>query len=72
MVESLQMANVQQEYVSAENAATIADSLITALQLAHGILASEGHPQMAEWVGQTMVRQIEECLQVPGREAFCR
>ncbi len=75
MVESLQMASVEQEHVSAENAATIADSLITALQLAHGILASDGDPRMAEWVGQTMVRQIEECLQsarlsFPNAESF--
>lgn len=62
MVESLQMASIEQEYVSAENAATIADSLITALQLAHGVLGNDGDPRMAEWVGQVMVRQIDECL----------
>src|SRR5438105_2129754 len=62
MVESLQMANVEQEHVSAENAATIADSLITAIQLAHGILAGDGDPRLADWVTQTMVGQIEQCL----------
>lgn len=75
MVELLQMANIQQAYVSAENAATIADSLITALQLAHGILASESHPLMTGWVEQTMVRKIEDCLQsaqqsFPNAESF--
>jgi hypothetical protein len=69
IVESLQMASVEQEHVSAENAATIADSLITALQLAQGVLVGEGHPQMADWVGQVMVRQIEECLQ-SARQSF--
>lgn len=63
MVELLQMANVEQQYVLPENAATIADSLITALQLAHGILAGDGDPRLADWVTQVMVHQIEECLQ---------
>ena len=69
MVKSLQMANIKQEHVSAENAATIADSLITALQLAHGILGNDSDPRMAQWVGQVMVRQIEECLQ-SARQSF--
>jgi len=75
MVESLQMANVEQEFVLPENAAAIADSLITTLQLAHGILAGDGDPRLAGWVTQVMVRQIEECLQsarmsFPNAESF--
>jgi hypothetical protein len=75
MVESLQLANIAQEYVSAENAATIADSLSTALQLARGILAGDGDPRLLEWVRQVMVSQIDECLQsakvsFPNAESF--
>jgi hypothetical protein len=63
MVESLQLANVAQEHVSTENAATIADSLITTLQ---GILAGDGGPRLADLVTQEMVRRINECLQSAG------
>jgi hypothetical protein len=74
MVESLAMANVAQERVTPENAATIADSLITSLQLAHGILAGDGDPQLAASVTREMIRQIDECLHArisfPNAESF--
>ena len=63
MVESLQIANITQQYLSSENAETIADSLITALQLAQSILARDGSPHLAELVTQEMVGQMEACLQ---------
>jgi hypothetical protein len=75
MVESLQIATVAQEHVTAENAGAVADSLITALQLAHGILSNDGDPRLSEWVRQEMVGQIEKCLQsakvsFPNAESF--
>ena len=75
MVESLEIANVAQEHVTPENAATIADSLITSLQLAHGILAGDGDPGLAASVRREMIRQIDECLQsartsFPNAESF--
>lgn len=75
MVESLQIPSVAQEHVTTENAATIADCLITALQLAHGILSSDGDPRLAEWVDREMIGQIDECLKsakasFPNAESF--
>jgi hypothetical protein len=71
MLESLQTKTInaaetstaaRRENVKPEFAATIADSLITALQLARAILGHDGDPRMAEWVGQVMIGQIDECL----------
>jgi hypothetical protein len=84
MLESLQTkstnaattaASARREKVTPEFAATIADSLITALQLARAILGREGSNQMAEWVGQVMIGQIDECLRsarasFPNAESF--
>lgn len=63
LVESLQMANVQEEFVSADNALAIAGSLITALELARGILGRDGDPRMGDWVNEITVSRINECLQ---------
>jgi hypothetical protein len=53
-------------YVTPEFAASIADRLITALQLARPIVANEGDlaakSQLATWVQATVIEQIDECL----------
>lgn len=67
------------EHVTPDFAASIADSLITALQLARPIVASDGDPctksQLAAWVHTTVVGQIDECLEsakasFPSAESF--
>jgi hypothetical protein len=54
------------EFVTPDFAATIADSLITALQLARPIVSNDGNPsaksQLAALVQTTVVGQIDECL----------
>ena len=54
------------EHVTPDFAASIADSLVTALQLARPIVASDGDSsaksQLAAWVQTTVVGQIDECL----------
>lgn len=53
------------QYVTPEFAVSIADSLITALQLAHPIVANDGNlakSHLAAWVQTTVVSQIDECL----------
>jgi hypothetical protein len=61
--------------VAADMAGKIADSLITALQLAHGILADDGKVDSATWIRQQMLSQIDECLtsskaSFPNAESF--
>ena len=77
--DSLQSATINQPLVSHDNAAKIADSLITALQLAHAIICDEGDLSEREQL-EGMVRgivgsQIDECLKsakasVPNAELF--
>jgi hypothetical protein len=70
MLESLQTktnaaetsTTARREKLKPEFAETIADSLITALQLSRGILDPDSDPRMAEWVGQVAIGQIDECL----------
>ncbi len=58
--------SVPPQFVTAEFAATIVESLVTALQLARPIVANEGSPstksQLATLVQTTVVGQIDECL----------
>ncbi len=67
------------EYVTPEFAATIADSLITALQLARPIVANDNNPsarsQLTAFVQTTVASQIDECLEsakttFPDAESF--
>ena len=67
------------EYVPAEFAGTIAESLITALQLARPIVANEGddtgRSQLSTWVQSVVAGQIDECLKAaqtafPDAESF--
>jgi hypothetical protein len=55
-----------QEYVTAEFAGSVADSLLTALQLARAILADEpmsvSKSQFTGWVQSVTVAQIDDCL----------
>lgn len=55
-----------QELVSKENAAVVADSLITALQLAQPIIAGVSHSStetaLDSMVSQTVLKQINDCL----------
>jgi len=57
MADSLQSATINQPLVSPDNAAKIADSLITALQLAHAIIGDEGDLSEREQL-EGMVRGI--------------
>jgi hypothetical protein len=54
------------ELVTPEFAGSVADSLLTALQLARSILANEemsvGKPQFTTWVQSVVVAQIDDCL----------
>jgi hypothetical protein len=72
MLESLQIKTVhaaetsaaaRREMVTPEIAETIADSLVTALQLARGILGDDVDPQMSEWVRTEMIGQIDARIQ---------
>jgi hypothetical protein len=72
-IASISLAMAAQERVTSEFAATIAESLITALQLARAVIADDG--QLSQWIGQEMVRQIDDCLQsaektFPNAESF--
>jgi len=63
--------------VTPDNAAAIADSLITALQLAKSILANSPDSRLGEWIEQITVQQIDESLQsarwaFPNAESFER
>jgi hypothetical protein len=67
------------EFVTPDFAATIADSLITALQLARHIVSNDQNPsaksQLAALVQTTVVGQIDECLEsaqnfFPDAESF--
>jgi hypothetical protein len=61
------------EYIKPEFANTVADSLITALQLARPIVANEGNfsakSQLGAWVQATVVGQIDDCFK-SARESF--
>jgi hypothetical protein len=54
------------EYVTPEFAGSVADSLLTALQLARPIVADEDisiiKTQFSEWVQSVVVAQIDDCL----------
>jgi hypothetical protein len=54
------------ELVTAEFAGSVADSLLTALQLARAIVADQeksvGKPQFTAWVQSVVVAQIDDCL----------
>jgi hypothetical protein len=67
------------EYIKPEFAETVAESLITALQLARPIVANEGDSsgksQLAVWVQVTVVSQIDDCFKsarvsFPNAESF--
>jgi len=58
--------NTAIEYVPKDFAEKVADSLITALQLARSIVVNDGDPstksQLETWVQAEMARQIDDCL----------
>jgi len=67
------------QIVSPDNAATVADCLITALQLAQPIIADDTHSSERAWldsmVKQTTLSQITACLELaqksfPNAESF--
>lgn len=68
------------EFITPEFAASVADSLITALQLARAIIGDEiqldsGKPHLGTWIKITVVRQIDQCLEsaklsFPNAESF--
>jgi hypothetical protein len=61
------------ELVTPEFAGSVADSLLTGLQLARSIVADEemsvGKPQFTAWVQSVVVAQIDDCLN-SGKETF--
>lgn len=61
------MYNTALEYVTAEFATKVADSLITALQLARSIVGNDGDPngksQLEAWVQAEMIKQIDGCIE---------
>jgi hypothetical protein len=61
------------EYVTPEFAATVADSLCTALQIARPIVGNEGNSsrnsQLSVWVQERVVGQIDDCLKT-AKETF--
>jgi hypothetical protein len=85
MVEMLQKKTTPQgimhtspspDYVTADFAGSVADSLLTALQLARPIIANEPEaPHLMLSVGQVVTRQLDECLRsakrsFPDAESF--
>jgi hypothetical protein len=60
-------------HVTPEFAGSVADSLLTALQLARPIVADEdisvGKPQFTAWVQSVVVVQIDDCL-ASAKETF--
>ena len=61
------------DFVSPQFAGSVADSLLTALQLARAIVADEemsvGKPQFTAWVQAMVVAQIDDCL-ASAKETF--
>jgi hypothetical protein len=67
------------EFVTPQFAGSVADSLLTALQLARAIVADEemsvAKPQFTAWVQSIAVGQIDDCLKAakevfPNAESF--